>query len=197
MGCFAWVLYDLSTTNEQIELGYLLNGSNNGHDPYLARGPWEKASPWITEKGPTHAMSTRQAGTSDSKPPSSPGFFRRTKIRRPPPSILAGDEQIGVGVHPSSLGLGPGGSTAPSLPTKKLPRHHREGLFTSPTAAALPTLPTACVRPLPPPDPSSVVPPCFIQVSRPISLCSHEFRVDSAPILAGIPRLLRKFDTFW
>jgi hypothetical protein len=66
MSCFARVLYGLSTTNEQIELGYLLNGSNNGHDPYLARGPWEKASPWITEKGPARAMSTRQAGTSDS-----------------------------------------------------------------------------------------------------------------------------------
>jgi hypothetical protein len=48
-GLFARVLYGLSTANEQIELGYLLNGSNNGHNPYLARGPWEKASPWITE----------------------------------------------------------------------------------------------------------------------------------------------------
>jgi hypothetical protein len=58
MGCFARVLYGLSTMNEQIKLGYLLNGSNNGHHPYLARGPWEKANPWITEKGPARALST-------------------------------------------------------------------------------------------------------------------------------------------
>jgi hypothetical protein len=57
-GLFSWVLYGLSTTNEKIELSYLLNGSNNGHNTYLARGRWEKASPWITEKGPARAMST-------------------------------------------------------------------------------------------------------------------------------------------
>jgi hypothetical protein len=42
MGCFARALYVLSTMNEQIELGYLLNGSNNGHDPYSARRSWGK-----------------------------------------------------------------------------------------------------------------------------------------------------------
>jgi hypothetical protein len=51
-GLFSWVLYGLSTTNEKIELSYLLNGSNNGHNTYLARvGGGKRPARGLRRKG--------------------------------------------------------------------------------------------------------------------------------------------------
>jgi hypothetical protein len=186
-------LYGLSTTNEQIELDYLLNGSNNGHDPYLARGPWEKASPWIMEKGPACAMSTsdsslhRRLGSSAA--PRSVGEGAAATLT-PRSAALRRQDRRGSAALVSRVGTGRehcaiAAHQEITTPSSGGTLHESDG------GSA-----TYRVRPLPPPDPSSAVPPRFIQVSRLFSLCSHEFRVDSAPILAGIPRPLCKFDLF-
>jgi hypothetical protein len=129
MGCFVRALYGLSTMNKQIELGYLLNGSNNGHDPYLARGLWKRPARGLRRKGhlvqcPPAAPGSTVARVLPHQDPEVRARRRRSHQDPPPSAVnLAGDEQIGVGVQPSPLGLEPRGSTAPSPPAKKLPRH--------------------------------------------------------------------------